>query len=61
VWLADHDIDGDGSTQVSIFSGRGILSQSAGPTWLIGTGEQLYSENQALLLTLIFLKLVSRM
>lgn len=40
VWLADHDLDGDGSTQVQIYSGRGILSESAGPVWLIGTGER---------------------
>ncbi|KAG6906320.1 hypothetical protein DXG01_014495 [Tephrocybe rancida] len=36
-WLADHDLDGNG--QVSLFSGRGILSESAGPVWLIGTAE----------------------
>ena len=40
MWLADHDLDGDGSTQVQIYSGRGILSESAGPVWLIGTGER---------------------
>ncbi|KJA18557.1 glycoside hydrolase family 55 protein [Hypholoma sublateritium FD-334 SS-4] len=47
VWLADHDIDGDGSTQVQIYSGRGILSESAGPVWLIGTSEHhvLYQYN----------------
>ncbi|KAF5330865.1 hypothetical protein D9619_005867 [Psilocybe cf. subviscida] len=47
VWLADHDIDGDGSSQLAVFSGRGILSQSAGPTWLIGTAEHhvLYQYN----------------
>ncbi|EIW85435.1 glycoside hydrolase family 55 protein [Coniophora puteana RWD-64-598 SS2] len=39
VWLADHDLDGDGSTQLTIFSGRGILSNSAGPVWMIGTCE----------------------
>ncbi|KAF8163174.1 exo-beta-1,3-glucanase [Crassisporium funariophilum] len=38
VWLADHDLDGDGSSRVTIFSGRGILSESAGPVWMIGTG-----------------------
>ncbi|KAF8654106.1 hypothetical protein AX16_003639 [Volvariella volvacea WC 439] len=38
VWLADHDLDGDGLSQISIYSGRGILSESAGPVWLIGTG-----------------------
>jgi glucan 1,3-beta-glucosidase len=37
VWLADHDLDGDGSSQLTIFSGRGIYSQSQGPVWLIGT------------------------
>ncbi|KJA27068.1 glycoside hydrolase family 55 protein [Hypholoma sublateritium FD-334 SS-4] len=48
VWLADHDLDGDGSTQVQIYSGRGILSESAGPVWLIGTGAEhhvLYQYN----------------
>ncbi|TFK33476.1 exo-beta-1,3-glucanase [Crucibulum laeve] len=39
VWLADHDLDGDGSTQISVYSGRGILSESQGPVWLIGTAE----------------------
>ena len=38
VWLADHDLDGDGSLQLSLFSGRGILSESVGPVWMIGTG-----------------------
>lgn len=34
--MADHDLDGP--SQLSLFSGRGILSESAGPVWLIGTG-----------------------
>ncbi|KAJ3726382.1 exo-beta-1,3-glucanase [Lentinula guzmanii] len=38
VWLADHDLDGDGVSQLELFSGRGILSESAGPVWMIGTG-----------------------
>jgi len=38
VWLADHDLDGDGVSKVTIYSGRGILSESAGPVWMIGTG-----------------------
>ncbi|KAJ6581152.1 exo-beta-1,3-glucanase [Mycena capillaripes] len=42
VWLADHDLDGDGTTQISLYSGRGILSESAGPVWMIGTGDTLY-------------------
>ncbi|KAJ3878853.1 exo-beta-1,3-glucanase [Lentinula edodes] len=38
VWLADHDLDGDGYTQITLYSGRGIYSESAGPVWMIGTG-----------------------
>ena len=38
VWLADHDLDLPGQGQVSLYSGRGILSESQGPVWLIGTG-----------------------
>lgn len=48
VWLADHDIDHNNSTQITIFSGRGIYSESAGPVWLIGTGSEhhvLYQYN----------------
>ncbi|KAJ7273179.1 pectin lyase fold/virulence factor [Mycena rebaudengoi] len=37
VWLADHWLDGDGDSKLSIYSGRGILSESQGPVWLIGT------------------------
>ncbi|KAF9259881.1 exo-beta-1,3-glucanase [Marasmius fiardii PR-910] len=37
VWLADHNLDGDGSSQISLYAGRGILSESAGPVWMIGT------------------------
>ncbi|KAK7023972.1 pectate lyase superfamily protein-domain-containing protein [Favolaschia claudopus] len=40
VWLADHNIDGNGDSQISLFSGRGILSESAGPVWMIGTGAE---------------------
>ncbi|KAG6917783.1 hypothetical protein DXG01_001055 [Tephrocybe rancida] len=39
VWLADHDLDGDGASQISIYSGRGVLSESEGPVWMIGTAE----------------------
>ncbi|KJA18280.1 glycoside hydrolase family 55 protein [Hypholoma sublateritium FD-334 SS-4] len=37
IWLADHDMDTPGNAQVSLYSGRGILSESKGPVWLIGT------------------------
>ncbi|KAJ3726381.1 exo-beta-1,3-glucanase [Lentinula guzmanii] len=39
VWLADHDLDGDGYTQITLYSGRGIYSESAGPVWMIGAAE----------------------
>ncbi|KAF9262846.1 exo-beta-1,3-glucanase [Marasmius fiardii PR-910] len=39
VWVADHVLDGDGQTQISIYGGRGILSESKGPVWMIGTGK----------------------
>ncbi|KAJ7093252.1 exo-beta-1,3-glucanase, partial [Mycena epipterygia] len=48
VWLADHDLDHSGQAQVSIYSGRGILSESAGPVWMIGTASEhhvLYQYN----------------
>ena len=37
VWVADHDLDPPNS-QLSLFNGRGLYSQSAGPVWMIGTG-----------------------
>ncbi|KAG6839734.1 hypothetical protein C0991_012183 [Blastosporella zonata] len=39
-WLADHDLDG--GSQLSLYSGRGILSESAGPVWMIGTGKRWF-------------------
>ncbi|KAI0093312.1 glucan 1,3-beta-glucosidase [Irpex rosettiformis] len=40
VWLSDHDLDSGGQTQVSLWSGHGILSESQGPVWLIGTASE---------------------
>ncbi|KAF8894484.1 exo-beta-1,3-glucanase [Infundibulicybe gibba] len=40
VWLADHDLDGSGIAQLTAFAGRGILSESAGPVWMIGTAAE---------------------
>ncbi|KAH9857052.1 exo-beta-1,3-glucanase [Lenzites betulinus] len=40
VWLADHDLDSGGSQQTTLFSGRGILSESQGPVWMIGTASE---------------------
>ncbi|KDQ60660.1 glycoside hydrolase family 55 protein [Jaapia argillacea MUCL 33604] len=39
IWLADHDLDGTVNPQLSLASGRGILSESAGPVWMVGTAE----------------------
>jgi glucan 1,3-beta-glucosidase len=39
VWLADHNVESSGQEQLTLFSGRGILSQSQGPVWMIGTGK----------------------
>jgi hypothetical protein len=36
-WVADHDLDTPAQTQINIFSGRGLLIESAGPVWLWGT------------------------
>ncbi|KAJ7074278.1 exo-beta-1,3-glucanase [Mycena amicta] len=40
VWLADHDMEASAQSQISLFSGRGILSESQGPVWLIGTASE---------------------
>ncbi|KAG2004817.1 hypothetical protein CC2G_003334 [Coprinopsis cinerea AmutBmut pab1-1] len=45
-WLADHDLDGDGVSQITVYSGRGILSESEGPVWMIGTGSEHHTMYQ---------------
>ncbi|CAK5279356.1 unnamed protein product [Mycena citricolor] len=37
--FANHGLDDKLETQLTIFSGRGILSESQGPVWMIGTAE----------------------
>lgn len=37
IWTADHDIDTAYQAQVNVFSARGLLVESQGPTWLWGT------------------------
>ncbi|KAF5362584.1 hypothetical protein D9757_013312 [Collybiopsis confluens] len=39
IWVADHVLDDDGASQLEIYAGRGILSESQGPVWMIGTSE----------------------
>ncbi|KAJ7913682.1 exo-beta-1,3-glucanase [Mycena leptocephala] len=41
VWNADHDLDDPNQTRLNVFSGRGILVESArGPVWLVGTASE---------------------
>jgi len=40
VWLADHDLDLEGEAMITAYSGRGILSESQGPVWMIGTASE---------------------
>ncbi|KDQ06943.1 glycoside hydrolase family 55 protein [Botryobasidium botryosum FD-172 SS1] len=48
-WTADHDNDDPQLSQIDIYSGRGILSESSnGPVWFIGTASEhhaLYQYN----------------
>jgi glucan 1,3-beta-glucosidase len=38
-WTADHDIDDQSNTQITIYTGRGLLIESkTGTIWLVGTG-----------------------
>ncbi|KAF8831744.1 hypothetical protein HHX47_DHR1000965 [Lentinula edodes] len=39
IWVADHTLDEDGVSQLEIYAGRGVLSQSLGPVWMLGTSE----------------------
>ncbi|KIN97404.1 glycoside hydrolase family 55 protein [Pisolithus tinctorius Marx 270] len=46
-WTADHDMEDPQLRQINVFTGRGLLSESLGPVWLIGTAEHaaLYQYN----------------
>ncbi|KAK7049288.1 hypothetical protein VNI00_005889 [Paramarasmius palmivorus] len=50
IWLADHVLDADGISQISIYSGRGVLSESEGPVWMIGVNCTFESTSHLLLL-----------
>ncbi|KAI9887851.1 MAG: hypothetical protein M1823_000373 [Watsoniomyces obsoletus] len=46
IWVADHDLDAPGYGQINVFNGRGVLIESAGPTWIYGAASehhQLYN------------------
>lgn len=40
VWIADHELDIPGQTQIDIYNGRGILIESEGPMWFYGSGSE---------------------
>ncbi|KAH9935646.1 pectin lyase fold/virulence factor [Fomitopsis serialis] len=40
VWLADHDLDSSSGGQLTLWSARGILSESQGPVWMVGTASK---------------------
>lgn len=40
VWAADHNLDPPAPGDIILPSARGILSQTAGPVWLIGTASE---------------------
>ena len=35
MWLADHDVEDVDQLDITAYSGRGILSESAGPVWMV--------------------------
>jgi glucan 1,3-beta-glucosidase len=39
-WVADHDLDDALNTQISVAVARGILVESQGPTWFLGTASE---------------------
>lgn len=39
-WTADHDLDIASQDQLDVYSARGILIESLGPTWLYGTASE---------------------
>lgn len=46
LWTADHDVDDPSLTQITIYTGRGLLDESAGPVWLVGTAVEHHSKYQ---------------
>jgi len=40
IWTADHDMDVLNNTQLDVYTGRALLVESNGPTWLYGTAAE---------------------
>lgn len=37
IWTADHDVEDPQLRQITVYTGRGLLDESLGPVWLVGT------------------------
>lgn len=44
LWVADHDVEDPSLTQITIYAGRGLLDESDGPLWLVGTAVEHHSK-----------------
>ncbi|KAJ7258913.1 exo-beta-1,3-glucanase [Mycena rebaudengoi] len=40
VHYSDHDLDDPAESKLNVFSGRGVLVESTGPVWLVGTASE---------------------
>ncbi|KAH9872286.1 hypothetical protein IAQ61_005121 [Plenodomus lingam] len=40
LWTADHELDQEDHAQIDIYNGRGMLIESQGPVWLVGTASE---------------------
>lgn len=40
LWTADHELDLKDHAQIDIYNGRGMLVESQGPVWLVGTASE---------------------
>jgi glucan 1,3-beta-glucosidase len=40
LWTADHELDQADHAQIDIYNGRGMLVESQGPVWLVGTASE---------------------
>ncbi|KJR87858.1 LysM domain protein [Sporothrix schenckii 1099-18] len=40
VWTADHDLDIASQDMINVYTGRGVLIESQGPTWLWGSASE---------------------
>lgn len=40
VWTTDHDMDIPAQTRINVYSGRRLLIESQGPTWMYGTASE---------------------